>query len=87
MPEDPSQNPEFAAMQELIDECTPAERAETWKKQGNDKLKVYLQNKNRFYVRDAINHYSQALALPPWEEDGPLRSILLGNRAQGTTLT
>ena len=54
MPDDPESHPDFAALQALEEESTPEERAENFKTQGKQKVKVGLQAKNRHLLRDAV---------------------------------
>ena len=70
--------------QEMIDETTPLEKAGNYKHQANLQLQVYLDPKkgrNKFYVREAIDLYSKALAEPGWD-DPKLKGTILSNRAQ-----
>ena len=73
---------DFAALQSLkYDDSTPEERAEEYKRKGNDALK-YKQNK--LYVRKAVQQYT--LALLETFEDSKLRAIVHGNRAHAALL-
>merc|ERR1712113_645951 len=72
---DGRENPDILAMQSLMyDESTADERAENWKKQGNECLK-----RGKKYYKDALTYYSKAL-----DEkilDKTKNSIYLSNRA------
>ena len=73
---------DFAALQSLkYDDSTPTERAEEYKRKGNDALK-YKQNK--LYVRKAVQQYT--LALLETFEDSKLRAVVHGNRAHAALL-
>ena len=73
---------DFAALQSLkYDDSTPEERAEEYKRKGNDALK-YKQNK--LYVRKAVQQYT--LALLETFEDSKLRAVVHGNRAHAALL-
>ena len=72
---------DFAALQSLkYDDSTPTERAEEYKRKGNDALK-YKQNK--LYVRK-VQQYT--LALLETFEDSKLRAVVHGNRAHAALL-
>lgn len=73
---------DFAALQSLKnDEQTPEERADNYKRKGNDALK-YKQNK--VYVRKAVQQYT--LALMEKFDNPELESILRSNRAHAALL-
>eukprot|EP00959_Pyramimonas_sp_CCMP1952_P209614 4385603-Pyramimonas_sp.AAC.1 len=78
---DDPENPDLLAMEALMDELTPEERAENYKNRGNDCMKM---PKNKYYVRNAVTYYTRALA----EDCGNkiLESICLSNRAQAHIL-
>ncbi|KAI8468871.1 MAG: hypothetical protein J3K34DRAFT_454284 [Monoraphidium minutum] len=63
MPDNMEEHPDYLALQAIADECTPEERADNFKKQGNKKLEVGIKAKNRFLLRDAIEMYTKGLAL------------------------
>ena len=73
---------DFAALQSLkYSDTTPEERADDYKRKGNDALK-YKQNK--IYVRKAVQQYT--LALMEKAEDPSLNSVLHSNRAHAALL-
>lgn len=72
-------NLDAAAIQAIIDETTPEERAEGFKDQGNRALKTGLQHKKKFYLRQAIEQYTQGLAVAC--PNAALNSALASNRA------
>jgi hypothetical protein len=73
---------DFAALQSLkYDDTTPEERADEYKRKGNDALK-YKQNK--VYVRKAVQQYT--LALMEKVDDPSLNSVLHSNRAHAALL-
>ena len=73
---------DYAAIQSLkYDDTTPEERAEEYKRKGNDALK-YKQNK--VYVRKAVQQYT--LALMEQVDDATLKSVLHSNRAHAALL-
>jgi hypothetical protein len=80
MPDNAEDNPDMAAIQAAIDESSPEERAAGFKEQGNRAMKTGLKQRKKFYLRQAIEQYSEGLALE--FEDPPLRAILYSNRAQ-----
>jgi tetratricopeptide (TPR) repeat protein len=79
MPDDPESHPDFAALQALAEESTPEERAENFKTQGNNKVKVGLQAKNRHLLRDAVDFYGKGIAVR--STDPLINAALLSNRA------
>ena len=65
MPSDFESHPDYIAMQAAMGEMGAYEKAEEWKVQGNDKLKLakksaYQRTKKRFY-REAIYLYTKAI--------------------------
>lgn len=73
---------DFAALQALKhDDTTPEERADEYKRKGNEALK-YKQNK--IYVRKAVQQYT--LALMEKVEDLSLNSVVHSNRAHAALL-
>ncbi|BDA47917.1 Tetratricopeptide repeat protein 4 [Coccomyxa sp. Obi] len=79
-PENAENHADYAAINAILEESTPDERAETYKGQGNDALKRGLQLKKKFYLREAVTLYTKGLemgsSLPS------LLSVLHSNRAQ-----
>eukprot|EP00878_Enallax_costatus_P030282 GHUV01032957.1.p1 GENE.GHUV01032957.1~~GHUV01032957.1.p1 ORF type:complete len:285 (+),score=43.68 GHUV01032957.1:425-1279(+) len=84
MPDNPEEHPDFLAMQALAEESTPEERAENFKAQGNNKLRVGLKAKNRLLLREAVDFYSKGLALKCKNKE--LNLALLNNRAHVNSL-
>lgn len=78
MPENEN-NADLAAINALIEEQTPAERAESHKNQGNEALKTGLKHRKKFYFREAITAYSKGL--DEHSGDSRVESLLLSNRA------
>ncbi|WZN59770.1 tetratricopeptide repeat protein [Chloropicon roscoffensis] len=93
-PEDYENHPDFIAMQAAMDEFTPFEEAEAWKKQGNDKVRLarkaaYAHMKRR-YQREAVVLYSRAIGKAKEDPETPAAflSTCYNNRAQmNLTLT
>ena len=79
MPEDPNAHPDFMAMQALAEECTPEERAENFKKQGNKKLEIGIKARNKMLLRDAVKFYGDGLELNSSERE--VNVALFNNRA------
>jgi len=79
MPDDAEAHPDFLALQALAEESTPAERAENFKVQGNDKVKLGLAAKNRHVLREAVDLYGKGAALRCGDAD--VNGALLSNRA------
>lgn len=75
----------MVALQALIDESSPEERAGNFKEQGNQALKTGLAQKKKFYVREAITQYTQGLELKNMHDED-LAATLLSNRAQANLL-
>eukprot|EP00882_Tetradesmus_deserticola_P022029 GHRQ01023907.1.p2 GENE.GHRQ01023907.1~~GHRQ01023907.1.p2 ORF type:complete len:129 (+),score=48.80 GHRQ01023907.1:337-723(+) len=63
MPENPEDHPDYIALKALEEESTPEERAENFKMQGNNKLRVGLKSKNRLLLREAVDMYGKGLGL------------------------
>lgn len=78
MPDDPD-NPDLAAINAIIEESTPEERAANFKDQGNRALRTGLQQRKKFYLRAAIEQYTQGIGLAC--ADAALHATLLSNRA------
>lgn len=74
LPEDPTDNPDIAALQSLIYEGTPDEIAENFKDQGNE-----CYNKGKKYYKNAIHFYTQGLQQEITDND--LKGQLYANRA------
>lgn len=73
---------DFAALQSLkYDETTPEERADDYKRKGNDALRY---KHNKVYVRKAVQQYT--LALMEKVDDPSLNSVLHSNRAHAALL-
>lgn len=85
MPENAEEHPDMVALQALIDESSPEERAGNFKEQGNQALKTGLAQKKKFYIREAIKQYTQGLELPNMKDED-LAATLLSNRAQANLL-
>lgn len=80
MPSNASENPDLQALQAAIEETTPEERASSFKDQGNKALQTGLKQRKKFYVRQAIEQYTEGIKLE--FNDASLRSTLYSNRAQ-----
>eukprot|EP00873_Tetraselmis_striata_P040434 jgi/Tetstr1/460698/TSEL_000554.t1 len=80
IPENADEHPAMAAMEAMLEEDTPEERALNYKTQGNKKLAVAKDSKNKLYYREAVAFYTKGLA----EEcaDAKLNAVLYSNRAQ-----
>ena len=83
-PEGAEQDENWQALEALKNESTLEERAENFKVQGNNKLKVGLQAENKHVLREAIEFYVKGLALKC--SDDRLNSILLSNKAHVESL-
>uniref|UniRef100_A0A383V5T9 Cns1/TTC4 wheel domain-containing protein n=1 Tax=Tetradesmus obliquus TaxID=3088 RepID=A0A383V5T9_TETOB len=79
MPDNAEEHPDYIAMKALEEESTPEERAENFKQQGNNKLRVGLKSKNRLLLREAVEAYTKGLALKC--SDTQLNLALHNNRA------
>ncbi|KAL0051529.1 hypothetical protein WJX82_009385 [Trebouxia sp. C0006] len=73
-------NVDLAAINALIDEQTPVERAESHKNQGNEALKTGLKHRKKFYFREAVTAYTKGLDVQCG--DSIVETVLLSNRAQ-----
>ncbi|KAA6430080.1 MAG: hypothetical protein FRX49_00511 [Trebouxia sp. A1-2] len=73
-------NVDLAAINALIEEQTPVERAESHKNQGNEALKTGLKHRKKFYFREAITAYTKGLDVQCG--DSIIETVLLSNRAQ-----
>lgn len=80
MPENIENNPDMAAINAMIEESTPEERVLSFKEHGNRALKTGLKQRKKFYIRQAIEQYTEGLALQC--TDAALNSTLFSNRAQ-----
>ncbi|GLC40844.1 hypothetical protein PLESTB_000016500 [Pleodorina starrii] len=84
LPEDADQDPTFAALKALEEDLPPEERAENYKTQGNNKLRMAQSDKadaaaRRTLLRDAVECYGNGLGL---HVDNPrLNAVLHANRA------
>ncbi|KAK9907556.1 hypothetical protein WJX75_005927 [Coccomyxa subellipsoidea] len=83
-PENKDENADLAAINAILEESTPDERAETYKGQGNDALKRGLQLKKKFYLREAVDLYTKGLGMGSSLPE--LLSMLHSNRAQAHLL-
>ncbi|GLI68177.1 hypothetical protein VaNZ11_012517, partial [Volvox africanus] len=84
LPEDADQDPAFAALQALDEDLTPEERAENYKTQGNNKLRLAQSDKadaaaRRTILREAVQSYSNGLEVHA--TNPRLNSVLHANRA------
>lgn len=79
MPDNAEENPDLAAINALIDESTPEERALSFKDQGNRALKTGLEQRKKFFLRQAIEQYTEGLHLQC--ADAKLHSLLFSNRS------
>jgi tetratricopeptide (TPR) repeat protein len=79
MPDNIEDNPDMAAINALIEESTPEERALSFKDQGNRALKTGLEQRKKFFLRQAIEQYTEGLTLQC--ADAKLHSLLFSNRA------
>ncbi|EFJ45969.1 hypothetical protein VOLCADRAFT_105761 [Volvox carteri f. nagariensis] len=84
LPEDAEEDPAFAALKALDEDLSPEERAENYKTQGNNKLRLALSDKadtaaRRTLLREAVQCYGNGLAANV--SNPRLNSILYANRA------
>lgn len=79
LPENLENNADMLAIQAIIDESTPEERASNFKDYGNRALKTGLQHRKKFYLREAVDQYNKGLDLAC--SDASLNSVLYANRA------
>ncbi|PNW80046.1 hypothetical protein CHLRE_08g375650v5 [Chlamydomonas reinhardtii] len=68
LPEDAEDDPLYAALKAVDDELSPEEKAESFKTNGNNKLKLALSDKadqaaKRTLLREAVQFYSSGLEL------------------------
>lgn len=84
MPENAEDNPDMAAINSILEESTPEERALNFKDMGNRALKTGLQQKKKFYIHQAVEQYTEGINLSSADFD--LNSILYSNRAQANLL-
>ncbi|MEW5307249.1 MAG: hypothetical protein WDW36_009657 [Sanguina aurantia] len=63
MPETAEQHADYAGLQAMAEESTLEERAENFKVQGNNKLRVGLKCGNKIVIREALQHYNSGLEL------------------------
>lgn len=73
-------NADLAAINALIEEQTPEERAESHKNQGNEALKTGLKHRKKFYFREATIAYTKGLDACCGNDI--INAVLLSNRAQ-----
>lgn len=76
---DNEDNPDLAAINAIIEDTSPEERAEGFKDQGNRALKTGMEQRKKFYLRQAIEQYTQGLGVGC--EEKTLVSTLYSNRA------
>ncbi|GIM08199.1 hypothetical protein Vretimale_12284 [Volvox reticuliferus] len=84
LPEDADKDPAFAALQALDEDLTPEERAENYKTQGNNKLRLAQSEKadvaaRRTLLREAVQSYSNGLEVHA--TNPRLNAVLHANRA------
>ena len=79
MPDNAEENPDMAAINAIIDETSPEERAMGFKDQGNRALQTGVKHRKKFYLRRAIEQYTEGLGVGC--EDKTLVSQLYCNRA------
>eukprot|EP00879_Flechtneria_rotunda_P026899 GHRR01028743.1.p1 GENE.GHRR01028743.1~~GHRR01028743.1.p1 ORF type:complete len:282 (+),score=86.70 GHRR01028743.1:112-957(+) len=84
MPENAEEHPDYIALKALAEESTPKERAESFKNQGNNKLRIGLKAKNRLLLREAVDCYDKGLALKC--TDSQINLALYNNRAHVDSL-
>lgn len=80
MPSNASEHSDMVALQALNDETTPKERALSFKEQGNRALQTGMKQRKKFYLRQAIESYTEGINLE--FDDAHLKSVLYSNRAQ-----
>lgn len=76
---DDADNPDVAAINAINEETSPEERASNFKEMGNRALKTGISQKKKYYLRQAIEQYSQGIDIQC--NDAELNSILYANRA------
>jgi tetratricopeptide (TPR) repeat protein len=79
MPED-KDNPDLAAINSIIEETSPNERVLGFKDQGNRALQTGLQHRKKYYLRQAIEQYTEGINVEGCD-DTALKSIVYSNRA------
>jgi len=79
MPEDEG-NADLAAINAIIDETSPEERVSGFKDQGNRALKTGLEHRKKYYLRQAIEQYTQGIKVEGCQ-DKELVSQVFSNRA------
>ncbi|KAF6259158.1 hypothetical protein COO60DRAFT_1622080 [Scenedesmus sp. NREL 46B-D3] len=84
MPDNPEDHPDYIALKALEEESTPEERAENFKTQGNNKLRIGLKSKNRLLLREAVDMYDKGLGLKC--SDTQVNLALYNNRAHVNSL-
>lgn len=84
MPDNAGDHPDMVALKAIDDECTPEDRARSFKDQGNKALKTGLKQRKKFYIRQAIEQYNEGLGMQP--ADKALTSVLYANRAQANLI-
>lgn len=75
LPSEPSDHPDIAALQALVGEDTPEERAENYKQSGNE----CMQHGGSRYWDDALEYYTRAIQCG--SRDLPKVSVYFSNRA------
>ncbi|PNH04314.1 Tetratricopeptide repeat protein 4 [Tetrabaena socialis] len=85
MPEGAEDDPTYVALKAVEDELTPEEKAESFKTQGNNKLRLAQSDKadpaaRRTLLRDAVQFYTTGLDVKSGRAS--LNSVLHANRAQ-----
>lgn len=79
MPDD-ADNPDLVAINSIIEETSPNERMLGFKDYGNRALQTGLQHRKKYYLRQAIEQYTQGVNVEGADDSG-LKSILYSNRA------
>eukprot|EP00890_Picochlorum_soloecismus_P006381 jgi/Picsp_1/6744/NSC_04085-R1_tetratricopeptide repeat protein 4 homolog len=73
-------NADLAAINAIIDETSPEERVSGFKDQGNRALKTGLEHRKKYYLRQAIEQYTQGIKVEGCQ-DNELISQVFSNRA------
>ena len=76
---DDTDNADIAAINAINEETSPEERALNFKEMGNRALKTGISQRKKFYLRQAIEQYTQGIDLRCNDTD--LNSTLYANRA------
>eukprot|EP00775_Hariotina_reticulata_P012859 gene12859-12986_t len=84
MPDNAEEHPDYIALKALAEESTPEERAENFKTQGNNKLRIGLKANNKLLLREAVGFYDKGLALTC--HDAHVNLALHNNRAHVNSL-